>query len=86
MTGDMPSAVKADRMMRQIGPLPSLPSCDIDFRFCRQDGGPWGMNVRMGKRGADRRHIAANARALAKATRRTERPIGEKTLAQTVHR
>lgn len=86
MTGNIPSAVKADRMMGQIGLLPSLPSCDVDFRFCRQDDGPWGMDVRMGKRGADRRHTAANARALAKATRRTERTIGEKTLAQTVHR
>ena len=86
MTDDMPSAVKADRMMKQIGPLPSLPSCDVDFRFCRQDDGPWGMDVRMGKRGADRRHTAANARALAKATRRTERTISEKTLAQAVYR
>jgi hypothetical protein len=86
VTGDIPSAVKADRMMGQIGPLPSLPSCDVDLRFCRQDDGPWGMDVRMGKRNADGRHTAANARALARATGRIERTIGEKSRAQTAHR
>jgi len=86
VTGDIPNAMKADRMMGQIGPLPSLPSCDVDLRFCRQDDGPWGMDVLMGKRGADGRHTAANAKALAEAIGETEQTIDEKTLARTVHR